>query len=56
MRRFAVLFFLVILLFPAFSSHIVSDGTLPDDVLASLAEDIGMMTYGRKDLDFTASS
>lgn len=56
MRRFAVLFFLVILLFPAFSSHIVSDGTLPDDVLTSLAEDIGMMTYGRKDLDFTASS
>ena len=38
-----------------FASHIISDGTLPDDVLEALAAAAGAETYGRGDLEFTAS-
>ena len=57
MRGFLLSFLLSAVLVSALPavSHIVSDGTLPDDVLSSLAEDIGEETYGRGDLRFTAS-
>ena len=57
MRGFLLSFLLSAVLVSALPavSHIVSDGTLPADVLSSLAEDIGEETYGRGDLRFTAS-
>ena len=55
-RTLLAVSFLLISLSSLFSSHIVSDGTLPDDVLGELSKAIGEGTYGRGDLDFNATS
>ena len=55
-RTLLAVSFLLISLSSLFSSPIVSDGTLPDDVLGELSKAIGEGTYGRGDLDFNATS
>ena len=56
MRRLILLLIVLSVVLPLQASHIVSDGTLPDDVLAALAGAVGKETYGRGDLSITASS
>ncbi len=50
-----ILAIMLIAMLPLAASHIVSDGTIPDDVLSALAESAGRSTYGRGDIDFNAS-
>ena len=55
MRRLVIAAFIAILAMPLSASHIVSDGSLPEHVLSTLASSVGRETYGRGDLDFSAS-
>ena len=55
-RGLAAAVLILFSLFPVFSSHIVADESIPEDVLGELARAVGEATYGRGDIDFNASS
>ena len=54
MRRLILFLLLALSVFPLLASHIISDGSLPDDVLSVVAEAVGRDTYGRSDILFHA--
>lgn len=56
MRKLLLVSLLLMILSPLAASHIISDGTLPDDVLSSLSVSVGKETWGRGDLIAEASS
>lgn len=55
MRRLLLVLMIAAVLLPLSASHVVTDGTLPDDVLSVLAATAGKETYGRADLLFSAA-
>lgn len=56
MRKLLFFLSVLLLLLPLNASHIISDGSLPADVLSSLASALGRETWGRKDIVLEASS
>ena len=56
MRRLLLVMVMAVAVFSLYASHIISDGSLPDDVLSAVSEAIGRETYGRSDLVFHADS
>ena len=50
MRRLILFLLLALSVFPLLALHIISDGSLPDDVLSVVAEAVGRDPYGRSDI------
>ena len=55
-RGLFLVFLFLISSFPLLASHIISDGSLPEDALMSLSEVVGRDTHGRGDLILNARS